>query len=180
MLKTRAECVKEYGSDYYINQLVEDGKLFRVEKGIFSDEKHTPELAVLSYKYPKAVITMDTAFYLYGLTDEVPDTCTMATKREAAPIADTRIKQIFMPAELLDCGKVTMNYHGYDIQIFNQERMLIELMRYKSKMPFNYYKEIVGNYRRILPKLNSEKIRDYAEAVPKSERVIRTLRTEVY
>lgn len=180
MLKTRAECVKEYGSDYYINQLVEDGKLFRVEKGIFSDEKHTPELAVLSYKYPKAVITMDTAFYLYGLTDEVPGTCTMATKREAAPIADTRIKQIFMPAELLDCGKVTMNYHGYDIQIFNQERMLIELMRYKSKMPFNYYKEIVGNYRRILPKLNSEKIRDYAEAVPKSERVIRTLRTEVY
>ena len=58
--------------------------------------------------------------------------------------------------------------------------MLIELVRYKSKLPFNYYKEILRNYRRILPQLNTEKIRDYAEAVPKSEKVINILRTEVY
>ena len=153
LLKTRAECLKEYGSDYFINQMVAEGKLFRVDKGIFSEKEHVPELALLSYKYPKAIITMDTAFYLYGLTDEVPDVCTMATKREAAPISDKRVKQI---------------------------RMLIELVRYKSKLPFNYYKEILGNYRRILPQLNTEKIRNYAEVVPKSDKVIRTLRTEVY
>lgn len=45
---------------------------------------------------------------------------------------------------------------------------------------FNYYKEILGNYRRILPQLNTEKIRNYAESVPKSDMVIRILRTEVY
>ena len=69
---------------------------------------------------------------------------------------------------------------SYDLQIFDRERMLIELVRYKSKLSFNYYKEILGNYRRILPQLNTEKIRNYAEAVPKSDKVIRTLRTEVY
>ena len=101
-MKTRAECIKEYGSDYFINRLVEEGKLYRVDKGIFSEEEHVPELALLSYKYPKAIITMETAFYLYGFTDEVPDACTMATKREAAPIADSRVKQVFMPKELLE------------------------------------------------------------------------------
>lgn len=180
MLMTRLECIKEYGSDYLVNQLVDKGKLFRVDKGIYSDKAHIPELAVLSYKYPKAVITMDTAFYLYGLTDEVPDIYTMATKREAAPIADERIKQIFIPGELLDQGRTTMDYKGFDIYIFNRERMLVELVRYKSKMHINYYKEILRNYRRILPQLNPEKIRDYAEAVPKSEKVIRTLQTEVF
>ena len=55
-----------------------------------------------------------------------------------------------------------------------------QLVRYKTKIPFNYYKEILGNYRRILPQLNAEKIRNYAESVPKSDKVIRTLRTEVY
>ncbi len=180
ILKTRIECLKEYGSDYYINQMVAKGKLFRVDKGIFSEEEHVPELALLSYKYPKAVITMETAFYIYGLTDEVPDVSTMATKREAAPIADSRVKQVFMPKELLGMGAITMDYQGYDIQIFDRERMLIELVRYKSKIPFGYYKEILGNYRRVLPQLNSEKIRNYAESVPKSEKVIRTLRTEVY
>ena len=181
-MKTRAECLKEYGSDYFINQMVAKGKLFRVDKGIFSEKEHVPELALLSYKYPNAIITMETAFYLYGFTDEVPDVCTMATKREAAPIVDSRVKQFFMLKELLGLGATIMDYKGYDIQIFDRERMLmlIELVRYKSKIPFNYYKEILGNYRRILPQLNAEKIRNYAETVPKSDKVIRTLRTEVY
>jgi hypothetical protein len=39
----------------------------------------------------------------------------MATKREAAPIADARIKQVFMPGELLGLGATTMDYKGYDI-----------------------------------------------------------------
>ena len=179
-MKTRSECLKEYGSDYFINRMIEEGKLFRVDKGIFSEEEHVPELALLSYKYPKAIITMDTAFYLYGLTDEVPDVCTMATKREAAPITDSRVKQVFMPKELMNIGATSIEYKGYSIQIFDRERMLVELIRYKSKFPYNYYKEILRNYRRILPQLNSEKIRDYAEAVPKSEKVIRTLSAEVY
>lgn len=179
-MKTRTECLEEYGSDYFVNKMVAEGKLFRVDKGIFSEKEHVPELALLSFKYPQAVITMETAFYLYGFTDEVPDLCTMATKREAAPIADSRVKQIFVPKELLGLGATTIDYKGYDIQIFDRERMLIELVRYKSKMPFNYYKEILGNYRRILPQLNAEKIRNYAESVPKSDKVIRTLRTEVY
>ena len=179
-MKSRAECIKEYGSDYFIQQKVDSGELFKVDKGIYSEEKHVPELAVLSYKYPQAVITMDTAFYLYGLTDEIPDVCTMATKREAAPIADSRIKQIFIPKELLKIGATTMKYKGYCLPIFDLERMLVELVRYKSKLPFNYYKEILGNYRRLLPKLNTEKVRDYAEAMPKKDMIIRTLRTEVY
>lgn len=179
-MKTRTECLEEYGSDYYIKRLVDEGKLFRVDKGIFSEEENVPELALLSFKYPKAIITMETAFYLYGLTDEVPAACSMATKREAAPIADTRVKQIFMPKELIGMGATQIDYKGYDLQIFDKERMLIELVRYKSKLPVNYYKEIILNYRRILAQLNSEKVRDYAEAVPKSDKVIRTLRTEVY
>ena len=160
--------------------MVAKGKLFRVDKGIFSEKEYVPELALLSYKYPKAIITMETAFYLYGLTDEVPDICSMATKREAAPIADTRVKQVFIPKDLLELGVTTIDYKGYDIQIFDKERMLIELIRYKSKLPYNYYKEILGNYRRLLPQLNVEKIRNYAESVPKSDNVIRMLRTEVY
>ena len=177
---SRAECIREYGSDYFIQQKIDAGELFRVDKGIYSKKEHVPELALLSYKYPKAVITMDTAFYLYGMTDEVPDLCTMATKRSATPIADSRVKQYFMREDLLEIGVTAMEYKGYDLSIFNRERILIELVRYKSKLPFNYYKEILGNYRRALPRLNTESIRDYAERMPKSDMIIRTLRAEVF
>ena len=177
---SRAECIRRYGSDYLIQKRIDAGELFRVDKGIYSEQEYVPELALLSYKYPRAVITMNTAFYLYGLTDEVPDLCTMATKRSATPIADSRVKQYFMREELLEIGATTMEYKGYDLLIFERERMLIELVRYKSKLPYNYYKEILGNYRRWLPRLNTESIRDYAERMPKSDMILRTLRTEVY
>lgn len=180
MLKTRDECLKEYGSTYFINELVRSRKLFKIEKGIYSNNKNVPLLAVLSFKYPNAVITMQTAFYIYGLTDEIPDLCYMATKRENAPISDKRIKQVFIPNDLLSIGAVQIEYQGYKINIFDKERMLLELIRYKSKMPFNYYKDIIGNYRRILPILNVEKIRNYLEYMPKKNLIKKILQLEVY
>lgn len=177
---SRAEALQAYGSDYFIQQKIESGELFRIDKGIYSEQEYEPELALVCYKYPKSVVTMDTAFYLYGLTDEIPNEYCMATKREAAPIADSRVKQYFMPKKLLEIGKTTIDYKGYTIPIFDKERMLIELIRYKSKLAFNYYKEIIGNYRRILPQLDPESIRDYAEVMPKSDMIIRTLRLEVF
>ena len=58
--------------------------------------------------------------------------------------------------------------------------MLIELVRYKSKIPFDYYKEIILNYRKLLPQLDVQKIQDYALAAPKSNKVLETLQAEVF
>jgi len=57
--------------------------------------------------------------------------------------------------------------------------MLIELLRYKSKLPFDYYKEILLNYRKILPLLDMQAIQDYAYDAPKSGKVMETLQMEV-
>ena len=47
MLKTRTECLEEYGSDYFINRMVDEGKLFRVDKGIFSERWKGRDLGFL-------------------------------------------------------------------------------------------------------------------------------------
>lgn len=38
-MKSRADCLKEYGSDYLIQQKVKSGELFRVGKALYSDER---------------------------------------------------------------------------------------------------------------------------------------------
>ena len=58
--------------------------------------------------------------------------------------------------------------------------MLIELVRYKSKLPFDYYKEVLLNYRKILPQLNIQKIQDIALEAPKSNKILEILRLEVF
>jgi hypothetical protein len=103
-MKTRAECIKKYGSDYFIEKKIEEGKLFKVGKGIYSETKHVPEMAMFVYKYPNAVVTMKSAFFFYGLTDVIPDECDLATTRNAAKIKDERVKQYFVRDDFFEEG----------------------------------------------------------------------------
>lgn len=178
-MKTRAECLEKYGSDYFIEKKIEEGELFKVGKGIYSEKKYVPEIAMFVYKYPNAVVTMKSAFYFHGLTDMIPDECDLATTRDATKIKDERVKQYFIPEDFFKEGIETADYKGYDIRIYNKERMLIELVRYKSKLPFDYYKEIILNYRKLLPRLDIQKIQDYALMAPKSNKVLEILQMEV-
>lgn len=180
MLKTRKECLEQYGSDYYIRQSISSGKLHRIEKGIFAEEAHVPELALISWKYPHAVVTMISAFYHYGLTDMIPDLYDLATDRDASKIPDPRVHQYFMPKDSFMIGVTHANDLGYTFQIYDRERMLIELIRYKKKLPFDLYKEILLNYRKIIPQLNIQKIQDYAMIAPKSNMILNTLQLEVF
>lgn len=178
-MKTRAECLKEYGSDYFIQKKVKSGELFQVGKAIYAEERYVPELAVLAFKHPDAVLTMHNAFFLYGFTDTIPDGYDLATDRNATKIRDKKVKQYFQPSEFMKQGIEVINYKGYAIKIYSRERMLIEVLRYKSKLPFDYYKEIVLHYRKILPQLDIQKIQDYALIAPKSNKIIETLQMEV-
>lgn len=178
-MKSRADCLKEYGSDYKIQQKVNAGNLFRVGKGIYSEDKHVPELAVLAYQYPNAVVTMRSAFYMHGLTDVIPNGYDLSTDRNASKIPSKYVKQYFAPSNFFEQGAETVNYKGYPIRIYSKERMLIELLRYKNKLPYDYYKEVLHGFRKILPQLDMQAIQDYAYEAPKSGKIIETLQTEV-
>ena len=178
-MKTRAECLQQYGSDYMIRKKVNDGELYEVGKAVFSEEKNVPEIAVLAFKYPNSIITMNSAFYLHGLTDVIPDEYDLATERDAAKIRNRRVKQYFVPEDFFVQEVEESNYKGYPIRLYSKERMLIELLRYKSKLPFDYYKEILLNYRKILPRLNIQEIQDLAYDAPKRNKIMETLQTEV-
>ena len=178
-MRNRSDCLKEYGSDYMIQQEVRDGKLFKVGRGIYSKDRNAPEIAVLAYQYPKAVITMRIAFYIQGLTDVIPEEYDLSTDRNASKIKAKHVKQYFAPSGFFRQGIETIDYKGYPIRIYSKERLLIELLRYKNKLPYDYYKEILHNFRRILPQLNMQEIQDYASEAPKSGRIMETLQTEV-
>ena len=95
-MKTRAECLEKYGSDYFIEKKIEEGELFKVGRGIYSKKKYVPEIAMFVYKYPNAVVTMKNAFYFHGLTEVIPDECDLATTRDDTKIKDERVKQYFI------------------------------------------------------------------------------------
>ena len=178
-MKSRTDCLNEYGSDYMIQQKVDTGELFKVGKGIYSEDKYVPELAVIAYQYPNAVVTMRNAFYMHGLTDVIPDEYDLSTDRNASKIPGDNIRQYFAPSSFFEQGAEVVDYKGYPIRMYSKERMLIELLRYKNKLPFDYYKEVLHGFRQILSQLDMQAIQDYASEAPRSGKIMEALQTEV-
>ncbi len=179
MLYTYKESVQKYGSKYKLQKAIETGEIFRQDDGIYSDERYVAEEYVIAAKYKNAVYTLDSAFYRYGLTDVIPEKYYLATDRNAAKISDDRVVQVFEKRNLLQLGAVTVEQDGCIIHIYDRERLLVELLRHKSKFPFDYYKEIVLSYRDIIVDLDIRRIQDYAYAVPKSAKILERLQLEV-
>lgn len=174
------QCLEKYGTDYKIKKELEAGALFLKEKGIYSDKEHVPELEIIAKKYPNGIFTLQSAFYYHGLTDVIPEYYYLATTRGASQMKDPRVKQIFENSDGIGLGKMQLDYNGTLINIYDKERMLIELIRSKNKLPFDYYKEIINNYRSMIMDLDLEAISEYAYHLPKMRMVLETLQKEVF
>lgn len=179
MLFTYEECIEKYKSDYQLQKQLKEGNVYKVGKGIYSDDKYESEYAVLKMKYPNAVFTLNSAFYFHGLTDTIPQKHYLETDKDASKIRDEEVKQIFDNNDSLDLGVMEMEYDGTQIKVFTKERLLIELIRNKNKLPFDYYKEIIGNYRKQIHKLDMQAVQEYALVLPKSNMVMEVIRMEV-
>lgn len=179
MLFTYSQCKEKYGSQYQINLAMKEGKLFQFEKGVYSDKKRESELAIIFFKYPNAVLTMNSALYHYNLTDTIPEKFYLATERGAPKISDPRVVQKFENSGTVKLGAVDFDEKDVKVHIYNKERLLLELLRNKSKLSFDYYKEALNNFRRIIDELNIQDIQDYACELPKSRMIMELLRLEV-
>ena len=180
MLYTYTECLDRYKNDYQIRRAVDSGELRKIEPGIYSDEEFEFETAIISKKYPNAVFTMDSAFYYLGLTDTVPDKYFLVTDKDASKIRDARVMQSFDNNSILEVGMTVRDVDGVKIRMYGYERMLLELLRNKNKMPFDRYKEIIQNYRKRVDSMDITFLMDMAEEMPKSDMIIRALELEVF
>lgn len=180
MIYTYKECIEKYKTDYEIRKLLALGKLKRVSRGVYSDDIYESDLAIISKSYPYAVFTMNSAFYFHGLTDTIPRSYYLMTDKDATKIKDERICQFFDNQDSLVLGVETKNYCGTEIRIFTRERMLVELIRNKNKISFDYYKEIIANYRKLVYELDIQAVQEYAIQLPKTKMVLDTLQLEVF
>lgn len=179
MLFSYKEVKERYGNLYQINKALQLGTLYKVADGIYSDTAHISELEIVMFRYSKAVFSLNSAFYYHGLTDVIPEKYHLASLRDTRKFSDPKIKQIFYPADKYDIGITVIEYQGVPIRIFDKERMLIELIRNAKKLPFDYYKEIIENYRRAVYDLDIQKLQEYIAVFPKGDAIMQSIELEV-
>ena len=180
MLYFRNELDKNKYSTYQLNKAIENKELFKVDNGLYSDVEFVNPLEIILKKYPNAIFTSDSAYYYYDLTDVIPDYFYLATKRSDSRINDKNIKQIFIPNDLFEFGKTQIEVESVKINIYDKERMLVELIRKKNLIPFDYYKEIITNYRKGIDTLDIYKIQEYISYYKNESSLYDTLMREVF
>ena len=180
MLYTHKELEKLNKSDYQIKKAIAEGKLFKIERGLYSDKSTVNHFEIIGKKYPDAIFTMDSAFYFHGLTDVIPLHIFLSVKRDTTKITTNNIVQIFVLDRYHEIGKVQITFEGILINIYNKERMLIELIRNKKRLGFDYYKEIINSYRNIIHNLDIRCIEDYSGEFDTENYIFRIIQEEIF
>ena len=161
MIYMYTDLTKKGLSDYQIKKLVSEEKLIMVKKGIYSDKKDYNYLDLIAKKHPNAVFTLETAAYCYGLIKRNRIPYVIATKQKDRKIKDEHIKQIFTTDKLYNTGISKITYQGFNILIYDLERLLIDIVRNKVNMEYDVYHEIITNYKKIAKLLNKNKLNEY-------------------
>lgn len=180
MIITHKELIQRF-TRRQIDSKLKNNELYKIEKGYYSTDKNYDSLELLIKKHPNAIFNSESAFYFWGLTDEIPDKEYVATERKAKPIKDDNIVQTYSTIDYYDIGKTTMDYSkNVKLNIYDKERMLIELARNRNTWDYDYYKEIISNYRNIVDELDMQKLSKYLKKFKNSDNIYNTIHKEVF
>lgn len=148
-----------------INKALQKKELYKVSHGLYSLKPiAVVEMELIFMRFPKAILTLESAFAYYEMIDYIPIKYVVATGQKSHKIPlYNKIDQIYMSDNLLDIGKETINTKYGIINIYNKERLLIELFRFKRRISHSVFKEVVQAYRKLVEneELDIGKLLDY-------------------
>ena len=86
-----------------------------------------------------------------------------------------------MKDNILNIGRtlVKLDDNNY-VYMYDKERLLIELIRKRNKIPFDYYKEIISNYRDIAYELDMNKLEEYLDYINNGNNLFAIIQREVF
>lgn len=180
VILTYQEAKKKHGSRYGVDQALNRGELRHIGRNLYSTDDDDEQLKAVLKLYPDAIATGQTALYLHGLIDLPPDLFDLASKRGGTKIASDAVRQTFIPEGWLGLGATAIVHDGTSIRIYDLERMLLEVMRSRNKLPYDIYREAIGSYRRLAENLDIYKLEAYADAMPRGQSYLNRALEEVF
>jgi hypothetical protein len=180
MTYTYPEALKRFGSYYRIKRAMAEGKLYSWGHGLYSEEKPRRDEVTIALAHPKMIFTLESAFYLYGFTDVIPEVYTLASPLGYTWLKEKDIRQNFQKKGLFPLGASHLDLANGTIRIYDKERLLIELFRYQKRFPYDYYKGIIAAYRKQAPTLDTIKLADYASHFAYGDALLKRILREVF
>ena len=137
----------------YLQMMVAEGKLERVERGIYvSTNAIADELFSMQMKYPKLIYSHETALYLHGHSDRTPFeySASVPSGYKVVGSVAERFKIYYIKKELHELGVETIkSSHGNPIRTYNVERTICDLIRSRSRIDVQILNEALKRFVKL-------------------------------
>ncbi|WP_058259942.1 type IV toxin-antitoxin system AbiEi family antitoxin domain-containing protein [Fenollaria timonensis] len=146
---TSAYCRENNIPTVYLSRLAKEGKLFRVQKGIYIiEDGDYDEYYFFQYQYKKAIFSYETALFLLGVTDKIPwrIDVTVYNGYKFNEKQDT-LNINYVKKSIYNLGiiqKKTM--FGNIVNVYSYERILCDFISNKEKMDTEVYVKLIRYY----------------------------------
>jgi hypothetical protein len=107
------------------------------------------EMIGIQARYKKAIFSHETAAYILDLTDRTPlfYSVTVPSGYNATSLKARQVKVSFISRNLYSLGLTTLKSpHGNDINIFNLERTICDLLRSRNRIDIQQINESLKRY----------------------------------
>ncbi len=151
-----------------IKKLVEENIIRRIKQGYYElNEVIYPEEVLLAKLFPNAVIYLESALNYYGYTDRIPKEWQIAVDKDSEKtkynnLEYPKIKPFYIEKEYLEIGLDSIDMGGVHIKIFNRDRTICDILRYKNKIENEVFNNAIQNYLKD-PKKNISKLYKYSK-----------------
>lgn len=151
-----------------IKKLVEDNVIRRVKQGYYEqNEVIYPEEVLIAKLFPDAVIYLESALNYYGYTDRIPREWQIAVdkdreKTQYKKLIYPKIKPFYIEKKNMKIGLDSIELGGVQIRIFNRDRTICDVLRYKNKIEKEVFNKAIQNYLKD-PKKNISKLYKYSK-----------------
>lgn len=164
---SRADLVGQGIGDRGLQDLLQDGSIFRVRQGYYQwNVAHDlSDFAVIQGIVPEGVFSLFTSAVFHDLTTVNPMRLHMTiprTKRKPIVPDYPPVDFYYISEELLKLGQVVRDDDGVNICVYDAERTVCDFFKYQNRTGKDAAEEVIKNYFRSKTR-NIQKLYDYAE-----------------
>jgi predicted transcriptional regulator of viral defense system len=134
---------------YFIKKMQEEGYLSKIRRGVYSiisnSESQYSEVKVI---VSKGVLCLLSAASLYELTTFIPKNYELAISNKSKIVLPNYppIKLYFWSKKRYELGIIKKEIEGIEMKIYDKEKTVCDIIKYRNKIGLDTVKEILKNY----------------------------------
>ena len=184
MIITYQDGLRKYKSSFYFQKALRNGEIERIERGLYISKKNKDytNFEYIVSKFPNMVFTMESAFFYYGMLKDEPKFYHLASRRTSVRLKTLEVKnaiQYYQLDKLFKIGITLMKVNGIIINIYDKERLLIELVRNKKKISEDLYKKIIQKYKESNNIIDEKRLIKYNKKFKMSNKLITVINEDL-